>query len=73
LLIQYVKLSILTFLSQKSASEIQLKNKDHYSNLSRTEIVEILQDESPEIIELLSEFKEQLLTLKDTLTPILEK
>lgn len=64
---------ILTFLPPKSDSETQPKNQDHYSNLSRTEIVEILQDESPELIELLSEFKEQLSTLKDTLAPILEK
>ncbi|CAB5323854.1 hypothetical protein RhiirA5_398737 [Rhizophagus irregularis] len=58
---------------EKDDSETQPKNQDHYSNLSRTEIVEILQDGSPELIELLSEFKEQLSTLKDTLAPILEK
>ncbi|GET00169.1 Sas10 domain-containing protein [Rhizophagus clarus] len=58
---------------EKCAGEIQSKNKDHYSNISQSEIVEILQDESPELIELLSEFKEQLSKLKDTLAPILEK
>ncbi len=61
--------------NQKISSETQpeIMSKDLYSNLSRTEIIEILQDESPELLELLSEFKEKLLILKNTLTPILEK
>ncbi|CAG8719824.1 16679_t:CDS:10, partial [Funneliformis caledonium] len=62
-------------ISLESKGEIQpeIMNKDHYSNLSRTEIIEILQDESPELLELLNEFKEKLSILKNTLTPILEK
>ncbi|RIA89269.1 Sas10 C-terminal domain-containing protein [Glomus cerebriforme] len=58
---------------EKDSGEIQPKNQDHYSNLSRTEIMEILQNDSPELIELLNEFKEQLSIVKNTLTPVLEK
>ncbi|CAI2163627.1 20369_t:CDS:10, partial [Funneliformis geosporum] len=51
----------------------EIINKGLYSNLSRTEIIEILQDESPELFELMNEFKEKLSILKNTLTPIIEK
>ena len=66
---------ILSFNLKKSSGETQPKvlSQDHYSDLSRTEIMEIIQDESPELVELLTEFKEQFSVLKDTLTPILKK
>ncbi|CAG8522296.1 31032_t:CDS:2 [Racocetra persica] len=42
-------------------------------NLSRDDIIKIIQSESPELIELLNEFEEKSSILRNTVTPLLEK
>ncbi|RIB08390.1 Sas10 C-terminal domain-containing protein [Gigaspora rosea] len=50
----------------------EVLNKERL-NLSRDDVTKIIQSESPELIELLNEFKEKSSILWNTVTPLLEK
>ncbi|CAG8523521.1 20366_t:CDS:2 [Cetraspora pellucida] len=52
--------------------DMKVLGKEH-QNLSRDDIIEIIQSESPELIELLNEFEEKSSILRNTVTPLLEK
>jgi len=43
------------------------------SSLTKQELTEIISNESPELIELLAEFKEKLAEVKNNLHPVLER
>jgi len=59
-------------LPSKSGSWPEKIDRD-ISSLTKQELTEIISNESPELIELLSEFKEKLAEVKNNLHPILER